>query len=653
MFIYIPIVSEERLYQRKRDVWRFVIVISLGLTFGPIAYANFFEDVGNAVTNTIIKPVETINEKATEVLTKANTEATNAAKTINTEVTNAAAKGNEEATKAGAQANSAVTGQVTQVNTVVTQGLQQSAKQAQKLVQDAKWNIDKAGKDVEAETGRFGHNLEDAAHAIGHYLEHEAQGTGQTLNNAERRLREGKVVDALWHLGTEPLQHTSDNAAIAVQESEYLNTVAQVAATAYGGGPTGAAAYAAWLTYKQTDNADLALRAGVLTYATSMAFKATGSMNADTGSQIARKAAITAAVGGIAVAAAGGNEAAIQEGFLKAGAMVLVQDGYKRYTGSALDARASEGDAYCMTAEGEACSPPESAYVKDDKGKIVHNAKGEPIIDMSKVDPRVPHVGLMGGAGNPNWSEERSPVMTSISKVPGMNAMALFHDQWTISWDMGTLTTPASIIPAIVLTYTGTGAPYYDLLKKTTVESSTKSDIQGVNTLVVPSPKVSDAQGLLVSVTSTETSQSEALFSTQSALTAISCENGPTRQNVVVDFIDGDSADCRVLTTSSTEPLKVLRSAGSWRDCMLTAETFTRQLISAGASCFIRDTASRIDSEAAPLAIRAAVNEQHGRAFPSFSLKTIGILFLAILVLVSGVIGYLFRDMKNHIKLNR
>jgi hypothetical protein len=280
---------------------------------------NVIEAAGRIVQEPV-KIVEKANEEATKVVTKVNKEATEGVKDVNKAVTEVATKANKEATEGvkdvnttvteiAADANQQVTDRLAEANTKVTKGVQRAAEQAKAFNKVVKWNLEKAGRDSEAEVGRFGKNLEDAAHAIGHFLERQGQGAGAALSNAERRIREGKVVDAIWHLSTEPLQHTSENAALAAQESEYLNTVAQTAASAYGG-PAGAAAYAAWLTYEQTGNADLALRAGVLTYATSSAFSAAGKMNAATTSDIAKKAAVTAAIGGLAVAAAGGDETA-------------------------------------------------------------------------------------------------------------------------------------------------------------------------------------------------------------------------------------------------------------------------------------------------------------------------------------------------------
>ena len=48
--------------------------------------------------------------------------------------------------------------------------------------------------------------------------------------------------------------------------------------------------------------------------------------------------------------------------------------------------------------------------------------------------------------------------MIALAKVPGMNAMALFHDRWAVSWEMDAFTTKATIAPAIVLTYLGATA---------------------------------------------------------------------------------------------------------------------------------------------------------------------------------------------------
>ncbi|MDT0513414.1 hypothetical protein [Halomonas sp. LES1] len=332
----------------------------------------------------------------------------------------------------------------------------------------------KAIDDTIKEADRGLKNVEETVHAIGKFTERHMHGVGETLSDAEKRAREGKVVDAIWHLGTDPLRHIENNAAIAAQESSIINTVGQVAATAYGG-PGGAAAYAAWYTYKETGDADLAIKVGIITGATSTAFGAVGDIPSNTAGELTKKTLVTGAIGGVAVAASGGDEAAIREGFLRSGGMVLVQDGYRRVTTHELDARASRGEAYCMTTIGEDCSPPNEAYIRDEAGNIQLDREGKPLVDILKTDPRRPHVGNWSSYKEANWNHERGAFMTSVSRIPGMNAMSVFHDQWAITWDINTLQSQATIAPAVVLTYIGTGAPAYDLVQKTNTRTHGKN----------------------------------------------------------------------------------------------------------------------------------------------------------------------------------
>jgi hypothetical protein len=185
---------------------------------------------------------------------------------------------------------------------------------------------------------------------------------------------------------------------------------------------------------------------------------------------------VTGAIGGMAVAAAGGDADAVKDGFLLSGGMVLIQTGYQKVTDHQIDGRASQGEAYCMATVGAECSPPKSAYITDANGNIQYDKNGEPLVDVTKTDPLRPHVGTWAkendtplvGAG------ERSASMTAVSRIPGMNAMAFFHDTWSVSWDMNAFTNVATIVPAVVLTYTGTGAPYFDQLEQTATKDAPK-----------------------------------------------------------------------------------------------------------------------------------------------------------------------------------
>jgi hypothetical protein len=424
-----------------------------------------------------------------------------------------------------------------------------------KAAEDVESTVAKAGRDSEAEIGRAGRNLEDAGQAIGRFIERQAHGVGDSLSNAERRVREGKVVDALWHLGTEPLQSTEDNAARLAQESTIIATVAQVAASAYGG-PGGAAAYAAWFTYKQTGDPEMALRVGLITGATASGFAEINAMPVDSAGDLAKKTILAGAVGGLAVAASGGDEAAVEQAFVMAGAMVLVQDGYKRVTQHDLDARAAEGEAYCMASVGADCSPPDEAFVRDADGKVVYEG-GQPKVDMSKVPPRVPHVGEMRTAGQtPTWNQEGSVVMNAVAKVPGMNAMALFHDQWAISWNMDALTLRATIAPAVMLTYVGTAAPVYDLIQKTNVEGTAESE-----------------------------SSSDPVLQRATFL----CANGDVSRTIVVEATKQSPPPlCRTVYTKESGSTQPWTANNDQQYCVQHAAELAMKLQSNGWSCFVQ-----------------------------------------------------------------
>lgn len=342
-------------------------------------------------------------------------------------------------------------------------------KATTKAGKDFATTIRKAGDDTAAEGRRGGKNLGDAGVAVFNYTERQAKGYGKILTDAEKRIREGKFADALYHVAVDPLSNTEENLALATQESKLVNIAGQVAASAYGG-PGGAAAYASWSTFRKTGDADLALRVGIITGLTNAGFAAAGTLPSGTVPEIAKKAVVTGAVGGLGVAASGGDEAAIREAFLLSGGMVLVQDGYKKFTGHPLDARAAEGEPYCMLTNpyiNSECGPPPEAYVRNPDGTVKYE-KGQPVVDFSKLDPKRSYVGEWYNPEKPiNIKSDNSLVMQSVAKVPGMNAMGLFHDKWAFAWDMNSLTNKATIAPAIVITYFGTPAPINDLIQET------------------------------------------------------------------------------------------------------------------------------------------------------------------------------------------
>jgi hypothetical protein len=99
----------------------------------------------------------------------------------------------------------------------------------QKAVQDIGHTTEKGVHDI-GDTGQkavqdSGKTIEKAVHDTGKAGEtvytfgvHEVQGIGESVGDAAKRVKEGKFVDAVWHLATDQLKHTEVNAAKAAQK---------------------------------------------------------------------------------------------------------------------------------------------------------------------------------------------------------------------------------------------------------------------------------------------------------------------------------------------------------------------------------------------------------------------------------------------------
>jgi hypothetical protein len=171
----------------------------------------------------------------------------------------------------------------------------------------------------------------------------------------------------------------------AAQESAVINAAAQTAAAVYGG-PAGAAAYAAWYTYRATGDANLALKAGVLSALTS----AGGSVaNTPSGTvvEVVKKAAVAGAVGGVATAAAGGDANAVKNAFLKSGSAVLVQGASDQLEAYSPNAQNAFQTTQCISARDVDCLS-NTTYVRDVTGKILCDKNDRPRIDNAKLDPK-------------------------------------------------------------------------------------------------------------------------------------------------------------------------------------------------------------------------------------------------------------------------
>lgn len=244
----------------------------------------------------------------------------------------------------------------------------------------------------------------------------------------------------------------------------------------------------------------LALRAGLISGATSYALTSISrveGIDAIKGvsiDEIAQRAVLSGAVAGMAVAASGGDQASIEKAIAAGITMAVIRDGYKELTTTNLEGnlKASTREPYCLgaipvEAGGPAldCLPDKGAYIRNADGSIKYRL-GKPEIDVTKLDALRPHVGMF--AEGPNDSgilTESTEFMQNVSKIPGMNAMALGHDiidgrfnriadipfgQDTLA-RLELITRVGTIAPSVVLTYEGAGYHVYEMIRNETARS--------------------------------------------------------------------------------------------------------------------------------------------------------------------------------------
>jgi hypothetical protein len=302
----------------------------------------------------------------------------------------------------------------------------------------------------------------DAGQAAVHYTENQLKSQRTAIENANKRLRDGKVVDAMWGLATEPMQSTEKNFAQATQESTVINTAAGSAAAIYGG-PAGAAAYAAWATYRRTGNADLAFRAGILAAVTSQMGSSVASMPAGTTGEILKKAAMAGAAGGISVAAAGGDEQSIKEGFLKSAGAVLIQGGSNQLKAYSPKLKDAYDTVQCISARDVDCLS-NTTWARNAKGKILYDQQGKPRIDPTKLDPKQ-YLGKWTGLDPNSVEGKKNEFITRISKLPKSAVIPLMKNQWVLTSALGVDEMIGHDKPTVVLTYVGKSAPFISTVK--------------------------------------------------------------------------------------------------------------------------------------------------------------------------------------------
>ncbi|MBB4223960.1 hypothetical protein [Variovorax guangxiensis] len=294
----------------------------------------------------------------------------------------------------------------------------------------------------------------EAGQAAAKFTERQLKSTAKNLEKGAGRLQEGKFVDAVWHWSTDNLGSSEDNFFKATQDSKLINQAAATAASTYGG-PGGAAAYAAWSTYKATGDANLAFRAGFVAAASSQAGTYTAKMPTGTMGELVKKTAMAGAAGGIAVAAAGGDQEAVQKAFLQSGGTVLVQGSMDRVKGYSPKADEAVKLYGCISAKDVKCFS-ETTYGK--KGaQFLKDKYGNPLT-QSKV-------GQVATTAWKNYNEatvagKRIAEVIKISKLPGKEAIPVLNNKYVMTWVYRDGNNVSMSAPTVVLTQVAQNPPF-------------------------------------------------------------------------------------------------------------------------------------------------------------------------------------------------
>jgi hypothetical protein len=205
-------------------------------------------------------------------------------------------------------------------------------------------------------------------------------------------------------------------------------------------------------------------------------------MPAGTTGEIIEKAAMAGAAGGISVAAAGGDEQAIKDGFLKSAGAVLVQAGSDKLKAYSPKAKDAYDTVQCISARDVDCLS-NTTWARDVKGKILYDQNGKPRVDTSRLDPKQ-YVGRWTGIDPQSAEGKKNAFITQISKLPETEAIPILKNQWVLTWTLGKEQDISYKTPTVVLTYVGKDPPF-----NSTVEYEGVAGGPGALTAVPPLAK--------------------------------------------------------------------------------------------------------------------------------------------------------------------
>ena len=343
-------------------------------------------------------------------------------------------------------------------------GVQNIGKEAEKGIQNVGKFFDKAANDTVAQVGRSYDDVVQLAEASYHFIENQVEGYALSMSDAAKRISEGKLIDAVWHVMTDPTRIAEQSVAEAVMESSILNTLAASGAAVFGG-PAGAAGYAGWYTYKVTGSLDAALRAGAIAWAASYAGKATNGLEGNALDAAAKRIVASAAIGGAAVAASGGSDEQVLAAFGRGAVVGTVREAYKSFTKHDMEGK-------------PATKPPLLKTTDAVKGAYGTLSNGN--LDITTTPQDISHVGLATSADTGEYwgAAETSGIMRDLAKLPYMNDMAYFHDQWMALTDAQGIAVQVTILPAIAFVGMGSEGAQNNIGTQQVVEKEQEKQLR-------------------------------------------------------------------------------------------------------------------------------------------------------------------------------
>ena len=245
---------------------------------------------------------------------------------------------------------------------------------------------------------------------------------GQADQDGSGPAREHQLIAGLWQAAVRD-EAGNDLAAERIARSyTFASAEAQLARSVYGG-PAGGAAYAAWWAYRQPGGtASQALQVGLLV-GEGLWEGELGSDQQGAAALMVQRTSLAAALGGLAVAGAGGDEQALREAFFDNGAAVLLRDGAK---------------LYCF-----------SARVDCDNLPVIANGAGRRVDQLPRVAPGI-------GTDFPVTAQAS---LVSTPTLPRPQGVLALDQGWTISWQMPQGGERGVLYPPVVLSQGGSTMP--------------------------------------------------------------------------------------------------------------------------------------------------------------------------------------------------